>query len=189
MSSVAVLKWLEETAKVKAHLFEANTCVSQQMARIQASIIAAQDSLPDDDEIGRLALKRKIDCAEMFHQQVCLFNKVVGEVMRFAALMPQLTGIAQRRPVLAEVVAPSADSAPADWSRERRWINQQLTRMECEIELLERCADLPAGQVAACVAGMEAVARRLTRRINELGAELGRLVAVIDKLDRLIVVS
>ena len=189
MSSVAVLKWLDETAKVKAHLGEANSCINRQMASIQASIIVAQDSLPDDDEVGRQALRRKIDCAEIFHQKVCLFNKVVGDVMRFAALMPQLTGIVQRRPGLAEGIAPSAESPPADWSHEPCLISQQLTKIARELDLLERCADVSAGQVAACVAHMEAVARRLTRHIDELGGELGRLVAVIDKLDRLIVVS
>lgn len=189
LTEMPVFRWLEETEKVKSHIVEANTCVSQQMASIQASIIVAQERLSDDDVAGRQALKRKIDCAEKFHQKVCLFNKVVGDVMRFSALMPQLTRIALRRQSLAEAIAPIAERAPADWSREHRWISQQLTRMERELERLERCADVSAGQVTACVASMEAVARCLTRHINAIGGELGRLVAVIDELDRSIVAS
>lgn len=192
LAEAQVFRWLEETAKVKAHIVEANICVSQQMASIQASIMVAQAHLSDDDVVGRLALKRKIDCAEKFHQKVCLFNKVVGDVMRFSVLMPQLTELVRRRPNLGEVIAPAAELAPADWSPGRRWICQQLTRMERELDRLERlehCAGVSTGQIAACVAGMEAVARRLTRHINEIGSELGRLVAVIDELDRSIVAS
>jgi hypothetical protein len=66
-AGASLAKWLEETAKVKSYVVEANTSVRQQMASIQAAIVFAQDNLSENDEAGRKALRRKIDCAEKCH--------------------------------------------------------------------------------------------------------------------------
>ena len=189
-AGTSLAKWLEETAKVKSYIVEANTGVRQQMAGIQASIVFAQDHLAEDDVVGRQALKRKIDCAEKFHQQVCQFDRVLDDVMRVTALIPRLVGIIGRLspPDLVGVVAPLTAPVSVDSSRKRAWITRQLVQVERELEQLDTFSDeVSACRVSACVTGLEAVVRLLTRHIDELSSELGHLVAVIDELDRLIV--
>ena len=189
-AGASLTKWLEETAKVKSYIVEANRSVREQMAGIQASIVFAQDNLAEDDVVGRLALKRKIDCAEKFHQQVCQFNKVLDDVMRVTALTPKLVGIIGqlRTPDLARVSDSLAGPAPVDSFRQRSWITRQLTRVELELEQLDASAEeVPVCRVSACVAALETVVRLLTRHIDEISSELGRLVAAINELDRLIV--
>ena len=192
LTAASITKWLEEMAKVESSIADANRSVGQQIASIQAAIIFAQDNLSENDEVGRQALKKKIDCAEKFHQKVCQFNQVVFEVMRVAALMPQLARIIDgaRRRNLGYAIAPIAGLATVDPSRARTWIRKQLTRIEDELEHLERSAkNVPDRQIAACLACLEAVVRLLTRQIDEIVSELGHLVAVIDELDRFIVAA
>ena len=194
LTVASIAKWLEEMAKVESSIAEANRSVGQQIASIQAAIIFAQDNLSENDEVGQQALKKKIDCAEQFHQKVCQFNKVVFEVMRVAALMPQLARIIDgaRRQNQGYAIAPLVlvGLAPVDPSRRRTWITKQLTRVEDELEQLERSANnVPDRQIATCLACLEAVVRLLTRQIDEIVSELGRLVAVIDELDRFIVAA
>ena len=194
LTVASIAKWLEEMAKVESSIAEANRSVGQQIASIQAAIIFAQDNLSENDEVGQQALKKKIDCAEQFHQKVCQFNKVVFEVMRVAALMPQLARIIDgaRRQNQGYAIAPLVlvGLAPVDPSRRRTWITKQLTRIEHELEHLERSANnVPDRGIAAFLASLEAVVRLLTRQIDEIVSELGRLVAVIDELDRFIVAA
>ena len=192
LTVASIAKWLEEMAKVESSIAEANSSVGQQIVSIQAAIIFAQDNLSENDEVGQQALKKKIDCAEKFHQKVGQFNKVVFEVMRVVALMLQLARIINgaRRRNLGYAIAPVAGLAPVDPSRVRTWIRKQLTRIEHELEHLERSANnVPDRQIAACLACLEAVVRLLTRQIDEIVSELGHLVAVIDELDRFIVAA
>ena len=197
LTVASIAKWLEEMAKVESSIAEANRCVGQQIASIQAAIIFAQDNLSENDEVGQQALKKKIDCAEQFHQKVCQFNKVVFEVMRVAALMPQLARIIDgaRRQNQGYAIAPLVlvGLAPVDPSRRRTWITKQLTRVEDELEQLEQlnrsANNVPDRPIATCLACLEAVVRLLTLQIDEIVSELGRLVAVIDELDRFIVAA
>ena len=192
LAAASLSKWLEETTKVKSYVVEANTNVHKQIASIQASIVFAQDNLPENDEDGRQALKKKIDCAEKFHQKACQFNKLADDVMRVAALIPQLVRIIDGlRPAdLADVIDPITERVPVDSSRGRSWITRQLTLMECELLRLETCAEGGAvSQVSACVVGLEAVVRLLTRHIDEVCSELAHLVVVIDELDRTLAFS
>ena len=191
LTVASIAKWLEEMAKVESSIAEANISVGKQMASIQAAIIFAQDNLSENDEVGRLALKKKIDCADKFHQQVCQFDKVVCDVMRVAALMPQLARIIDgpRRQNLTYVIDPIAAHAAVDLTRERSWIKKQLTRIERDLAQLETSAEVSASQVSVCVAGMETVVRLLTRQIDEIVSELGHLVTVIAELDRFIVAA
>ena len=190
LTAMSMAKWLEKTAMMKLSIAEAQARVARQMATIQASIIFAQDNLSEDDDVARQALRRKIECAEKCHQKVCQFNRIVDDVMYVAVLTPRLAGIvdalqAQYQTCTIESIP---DVHPVDRSQEHAWVTKQLTLVERRLACLGRKTEgVLAGEVAACVASLEAVVKLLTRRINDVGNDFRCLIAMIDELDQFIV--
>lgn len=189
-ASTALSRWREETGKVEAFICAANTRVAKQLADIQASIILAQDNLSDDDELGRQALKRKTDCAEKYHRAVCQFNRLADNALCLTALTPQLIKIIELQTPrdVASIMNMASACAPVAASGKQTWITQQLMRIRRELVQGEtRPEHIPAHQLSACVASLNAVVKLLTQHIDEVGRELHQLAVVIDELDRFIV--
>ncbi len=188
----ALTKWLAATAQAQSVLVCAQTDASRKIAALQVSIMRAQDELKPDNELAQQALAKEIDCGEQLNRTARRLDRLVVDMDGLALTASKLSSIIGliSEENAASFLAPAPGGKRVEALLEGVATGRLLADLRTKMERLgRRTDDAAVAAVWECVWSLQPIVALVSQQAVAAMADLRRLTASIDELDREIVLT